>query len=419
MYSKHRLWLTINSMENIPSIDNRSLYADTLNSLYNNVYNLKNIRIQELNNVYDRDYNQLKNLLYNKYLKIIRDSEAGLADLIMNDLNNSYQNQVVNTFNIHTMYGGGNGPSHPPIRSGDGPKRPPRIAPLPPIGAPKTVPLSVIQPSKGATSKSGEIGRSLRPSGPPPPPRPPLPPDSFKGLAVIKDIKTLTRELDAQDVKLNDSTRRERREELLKIFVRETLFNIDKTAFNETQKGAIVGIKTIANEIVAIAKAKAEKNAIQMRSVSTVSKQTAGVPSTVEIPLYNLDSFASIKNRLKNLVLEVSNEDQKALQINITNMIEETDPTKNVITIEDKESKFEYIHPKEGVDKIIRIISIPENKTRPEFPQWRRNYLLMDKLTKVLLPTDDTTADSISGGDLAHYVKNVRILNNYFQIWTK
>jgi len=102
-----RLWLTINSMENIPSIDNRSLYADTLNSLYNNVYNLKNIRIQELSNVYDRDYNQLKNLLFNKYLKIIRDSEAGLADLIMNDLNNSYQNQVVNTFNVYTMYGGG------------------------------------------------------------------------------------------------------------------------------------------------------------------------------------------------------------------------------------------------------------------------------------------------------------------------
>jgi len=102
-----RLWLTINSMENIPSIDNRSLYADTLNSLYNNVYNLKNIRIQELSNVYDRDYNQLKNLLFNKYLKIIRDSEAGLADLIMNDLNNSYQNQVVDTFNVYTMYGGG------------------------------------------------------------------------------------------------------------------------------------------------------------------------------------------------------------------------------------------------------------------------------------------------------------------------
>lgn len=116
-FGKCRLWMTINSLETIPSIDNRLLYADVLSSLDNNIYSIKQVRIPELYNVYQRDYDDLKQLLYYNYLKIIKDTEAGLADLIIQDLYDKYHDNIVETFNIYTMYGGGDGEKMPELKT--------------------------------------------------------------------------------------------------------------------------------------------------------------------------------------------------------------------------------------------------------------------------------------------------------------
>ena len=155
MYSKHRLWLIINSLENIPSIDNRLLYADTLDSLNRNVYNLKLVQIPDLNNVYERNYNELKQLLYQKYLDIIKDTEAGLADLIMQDLMDKYQSQIVDSYTVYIspsnfMIGGENDGKASASRSG----APSRASKMP----------SAVDISKPPT---------LLPTGAPPPPPPP------------------------------------------------------------------------------------------------------------------------------------------------------------------------------------------------------------------------------------------------------
>lgn len=118
MYSKHRLWLTINSLESIPTIDNRLLYADVLNCLNRNIYSIKQISIPELNNVYDYEYDMVKQLLYSKYLDIIKDTEQGLADLIMRDLMDKYQNDIMNSYShnvkMYIVGGGDPEPSNKP-----------------------------------------------------------------------------------------------------------------------------------------------------------------------------------------------------------------------------------------------------------------------------------------------------------------
>jgi len=108
LLEKHNLWLTINSLEHIPNIDSRLLYADVLNSIYNNIYELKQIQIAELNNVYELEYQQLKTLLFSKYLKMIKDTEMQLSNRIIQDICNNYQSQILYAFNVN-MYGGDSG----------------------------------------------------------------------------------------------------------------------------------------------------------------------------------------------------------------------------------------------------------------------------------------------------------------------
>ena len=396
---KYRLWMTICSLESIPSIDNRLLYADVLNSLNNNIYTIKQVQVPDLYNVYERNYNDLKQLLFNKYLKIIKDTEAGLADLIIQDLNDKYQNEVIQTFNIYTMYGGGDDGKPkmkpPPLLSAKGA---PSFKP-PPVGAPST--------SKVPT---------------PPPPPPPPPPALGQVNTIAKDIKNLTTELDKQDPKLDSDTRRERREDLLKIYVRITPSSAKEIVINTGVNQ--IALKDIANEIVKKAQQKGlGKDIRNMPSVSVKSRKKQGVPDLAPLPLINTNTVSNVKKLLTDFALEVANNEQRELRNNITQMVKETDPATVKITnlgLTDKEDlkwKFDYIGSKESVDKIIKTLELPENQNRPEFPLWRQNYVLLNTLLEVLLPSD-ANADS-PRKVIDSMLKNIGILNYYHQKWTE
>ena len=239
---------------------------------------------------------------------------------------------------------------------------------------------------------------------------------------IAKDIKNLTTELDKQDPKLDSDTRRERREDLLKIYVRITPSSAKEIVINTGVNQ--IALKDIANEIVKKAQQKGlGKDIRNMPSVSVKSRKKQGVPDLAPLPLINTNTVSNVKKLLTDFALEVANNEQRELRNNITQMVKETDPATVKITnlgLTDKEDlkwKFDYIGSKESVDKIIKTLELPENQNRPEFPLWRQNYVLLNTLLEVLLPSD-ANADS-PRKVIDSMLKNIGILNYYHQKWTE
>jgi len=354
-----RLWLTVNSMENIPSIDNRSLYADTLNSLYNNVYNLKNIRIQELSNVYDRDYNQLKNLLFNKYLKIIRDSEAGLADLIINDLNNSYQSQVVDTFNVYTMYGGADEAStsraKAPSRGKPSSKMPEMIS----SGPPSLLPT----PS----------------SFPPPPPPPPAPfskADYDKLKAMSEDKLSISQLLDLRNYEIKTIP---------------VAYTVKSTNTSTIKLGEPIQSSRETHKDVLIKALNARRRATMLRSTSRIRLNSNEMPELIDAGTITLSPTSANKLKalptgpsviisFKDLADKIKKNILITRQNNIKYVQEELESLNNDIILYLTNTNVN----RESDNRLLqnRLNILKENK----LPIWRYNYEMANNLLRTVKP---------------------------------
>lgn len=356
MYSKHRLWLVINSLENIPSIDNRLLYADTLDSLNRNIYNLKLVQIPDLNNVYERNYNELKQLLYQKYLDIIKDTEAGLADLIMQDLMDKYQSQIVDTYTVYVspfMIGGD------ASRSGKPPSR---------------VKISNM-PSLAPRKDSGD--ESILPPPPPPPP----PPQEFSKadydrLNKMSESKLTTQQLlDLRNYEIKT----------------QPISYTGKTVVLKTVKSSNQEFKDVIKDALKSRRQRVGRTPSGVRL--TTSKMPDLIPreineyiGMINLSLDEVDETSSTKiidystfaNQIKrNLLLAKNDNKLNNIKDELNHLI------KNVV---------EYLNKKEinrenDRNLLLKRLKILEDKLKEKLiPLWRYNYEVMNNILNTLRP---------------------------------
>lgn len=418
MYSKHRLWLIINSLENIPSIDNRLLYADTLDSLNRNVYNIKFVQIPDLNDVYERNYNELKQLLYQKYLDVIKDTEAGLADLIMQDLMDKYQSQIVDSYTVYIspsnfMIGGENGK---PSASKSGAPSRGKVA----SGMPSLLPTGDSTPPVS--------------TGAPPPPAPPPPPPSGQ-ISPLSRLSKLS-ESEYKQLKAKGESKLTS-EELLEL----RKYEIDKNRIIYT-KGRILDLSIkpsmeVESHKDALSKRLAEiRKRTALRSESRVrigskdkmpdltdirlislaeEDELKGLPTEPEIII----TYKDLANKIKNNILMVKGSDKFVIRDENNKVI------KTVIQINDIKEELGTLYNEIDLflrnDTVKRVSDsnylnnrwnkLKTNLNENKIPLWRYNYEMANNLLNNLEPPNNI--EEMSGGVYDPYSQILKLIADF------
>ncbi len=346
MYSKHRLWLTINSLENIPSIDNRQLYADTLHSIDNNIFKISQVRLPELNNVYNQNYNELKQLLFQKYLNIIKDTEAGLADLIIQDLQDNYQNQVSDSFNVIMI--GGNG-------ADDASK----------MGPP---------PSKARELASALVGTSVPappPVLPPPPPPPPMMQFTkldYNRLSKLSEAKlTLTQLLDLRNYELTTTPI---------VYTKDVIIKLNTGKKDTKEKHEDVLKSALGKRRHAIAGRSKSRRKFESEALPELEEKTGTVMLGTAASERTIN-YEDLANRVKKNVLALIPPYTKEVCQEMGNLIEDF----HIYLM------LKHINRNHDNTYLTRRVEILNNKLKDKkIPVWRYNYEIMSYLLKIASP---------------------------------
>lgn len=418
MYSKHRLWLIINSLENIPSIDNRLLYADTLDSLNRNVYRLKLVHVPDLSNVYERNYNDLKQLLYQKYLDIIKDTEAGLADLIMQDLMDKYQSQIVDSYTVYIssnnfMIGGENGKASA-SRS----------------GAPSRGKVASKMPSTVDISKPP----TLLPTGAPPPPPPPPPPPSGKVSTLSKLSKLSESEYNSLKAKGESKLSPKELLELRK-------YEIDKNRIIYT-KGRIIDLSITPSMEVESYKDALSKRLAEIRKRTDLRSESRfrigskdKMPDLIDIGLVSLYdenelkglptgseiiiTYDDLANRIKDNILMVKANNKFVIRDENNKVV------KTVIQIDDIKEELATLYNE--VDLFLRNNTVnrksdsnllhkrwdklKDDLNANKIPLWRYNYEMANNLLNTLTPPNNI--EQMAGGIYEPYTQILKLIGDF------
>lgn len=416
LYSKQKLWLTVNGLCTIPSIDRRNILLNTLDSLDNNIFVLRQQRIPELQNIQSYNYEYLRYNLFDKYLHMIKDTNDNLAELIMQDLYNIYTPEINESYNVYMIGGGGDDDQKPRGKPPLG-RAPPKIS-APPLGAPPSIIRSIPSTSKSSSVPIGNL--------PPPPPPPPPPGAQFNSN---DDIVQKTKLLQSQSPKLSSDQLKEKRKELLKYkVVPKRPKGLEMTIDNQNNERPVIS----KDALIAILQQFKEKNKENKKnntdikpisSLSTKRSTNTNVPALVSVDItdsvasvlpevsdsngnqvYDLIQYDRIKQNTLDLVLEVRDDEQFDLYNRIINL--------------SNDRKFNPIDKSKGKNAFNNLKKLLEDKIndRPELPQWRKNYMLLNEFLKYIIP-DTNDGDQISGGQLIIYKDNILRLAEYINAW--